>query len=31
MAAKQRGVDPPAWADGPIPEVTAVGPPLARE
>jgi len=31
IAAHQRGVDPPAWADGPIPEVTAVGPPLARE
>jgi mannose-6-phosphate isomerase-like protein (cupin superfamily) len=30
IAAERRGVDPPAWADGPVPEVTAVGPPLAR-
>ena len=29
MAAETAGVDPPAWALEPIPEVTVVGPPIA--
>jgi mannose-6-phosphate isomerase-like protein (cupin superfamily) len=28
MAARRQGTDPPDWAMGPIPEVTAVGPQL---
>jgi quercetin dioxygenase-like cupin family protein len=30
MAAEAEGVEPPAWALQPIPEVTTVGPPIAR-
>ena len=26
IAADQRGIEPPAWARGPIPDVTTVGP-----
>jgi quercetin dioxygenase-like cupin family protein len=31
MAAAAAGVDPPAWALQPIPEVTVVGPPITAE
>jgi quercetin dioxygenase-like cupin family protein len=31
VAAEAAGVEPPAWALGPIPEVTVVGPPIAAE
>jgi quercetin dioxygenase-like cupin family protein len=30
VAAEAEGVDPPEWAQGPIPEVTVVGPQIAR-
>ena len=31
MSAEAAGVEPPAWAQQPIPEVTVVGPPIAAE
>jgi len=31
MAAERRGVEPPAWARQPVPEVTSVGPPIDPE
>ena len=31
MAAETAGLEPPAWALQPIPEVTVVGPPIAAE
>jgi quercetin dioxygenase-like cupin family protein len=30
IAAETAGVEPPQWAQQPIPEVTVVGPPIAR-
>src|SRR5215813_2715302 len=31
MAAERQGVEPPAWALQPVPEVTTLGPPLSPE
>jgi mannose-6-phosphate isomerase-like protein (cupin superfamily) len=30
MAAERQGIDPPDWALQPVPEVTTIGPPIAK-